>query len=85
MKPFHRKDQCTNALHCFKDQDSVDARREQVRGIGNIQHTEWLTVVTATTLAFPHNKYIAYHDLHQCYLPVGSAERKRAISRSMDR
>ena len=61
MKPFQGKDKSTKRFHLIKDQDSVDARHERVRGIGNIQQTEWLTMVTATPLTLPPKKYTTYN------------------------
>ena len=61
MKPFKGKNVCTNRFHIFKDQDSVDARHERVRGIGNIQQTEWLSMVTASPMTLPPKKYNTYH------------------------
>ena len=87
MMPFQRADKCTNRFHIFKDQDSVDARHERVRGIGNIQQTEYLTMVTATPLALPPKKYTTYHGgtAGNVIGPCGPAERKRAMDRHMER
>ena len=60
-KPFQGKDKCTKRFHLIKDQDSVDARHERVRGIGNIQQTEWLTLVTATPLTLPPKRCTTYN------------------------
>ena len=43
MKPFQGKDKCTTMFHIYNDQDSVEARHERVRDIGNIHQTESLT------------------------------------------
>ena len=60
MKPCQGKDKYTNRFHFFKDQDSVDARHDRVRGIGNIQQRV-PHHGAATPLALPTKKYTTYH------------------------
>ena len=61
MKPIQRKDRCTKMCQSCHDQESVDARHERVRGSGNIQKTEWPTLVTATPVTLPPKKYTTYY------------------------
>jgi len=59
-KAFQSKDRVSKSFTVLKDVNSVDARHERVRGVGNIRQTETLLIVSQTQIAVPPVKYPTY-------------------------
>ena len=53
MTLFQAKDKCSKPTHLSNVKDTVDARHERARGIGNIHQTESRALVTTTPWALP--------------------------------
>jgi hypothetical protein len=60
MKPFQGKERASKSLTIIKEQASVDARHERVRGVGNIRQTETMILVSQVPLNLPPQKYKTY-------------------------
>lgn len=60
FKAFQGKEKVSKTFTILKDLNSVDARHERVRGVGNIRQTESMLIVSQNQIVLPPVQYQTY-------------------------